>query len=151
VNCSKYFHIDENNDVKPNHDCEKYINQCGEEKNTEQNSNAQFDTNWIAPHSEYNLMSTNIWSDHAYELFCENSLTLLEKIVLMPLHVSVTVLRLKTNDIPFSSNGKWGNSKIFVLYKEIARQKIYHCMKWKIYLLLLLHYLTNWEKITRVQ
>ena len=105
VNCSKYFYVDENNDVKPNHDYAKYINKCRAEKNTEQVSHTQFDTNWIAPYSEYNLMSTNIWSDQAYELFCENSLTLLEKIVLTPLHVSVTVLRLKTNDIPFSANG----------------------------------------------
>ena len=73
VNCSKYFHVDENNDVKPNHDYAKYINQCRAEKNTEQDSNAQFDTNWIAPYCEYNLMSTNIWSDQAYDLFCENS------------------------------------------------------------------------------
>ena len=50
-------------------------------------------------------MSTNIWNDEAYDLFCENSLTLLEKIVLTPLHVSVTVMRLKTNNIPFSPKG----------------------------------------------
>ena len=74
-------------------------------KNTEQDSNTQFDTNCIAPYSEYNLMSTNIWSDQDYDLICENSLTLLEKTVITPLHVSVTVLRLKTNDIPFSAYG----------------------------------------------
>ena len=36
VNCSKYFHVDENINVKPNHDYAKYINQCRAEKNTEQ-------------------------------------------------------------------------------------------------------------------
>ena len=105
VDCSKYFYVDSNNDVKPNHNYVEYINQCRSEEDTEQELDDEFDTNWIAPYSEYNLMSTNIWNDEAYDLFCENSLTLLEKIVLTPLHVSVTVMRLRTNDIPFSAHG----------------------------------------------
>ena len=56
MNCSKYYHAHETNEVKPNHDYAKYNSQCRAEKNTEQDSNAQFDTNWIAPYSKYNLI-----------------------------------------------------------------------------------------------
>ena len=60
---------------------------------------------YVAPYSTQNLVFTNLWNDRAYDLFCENSLTLLEKIVLTPLHLSVTVMRLKTNNVPFSAHG----------------------------------------------
>ena len=45
-------------------------------------------------------MCTNAFDDEAYDLFID-SVTLLEKMVLTPVHVLVIILRLKTNNVPF--------------------------------------------------
>ena len=104
IDCSKYFHIDDSNNIKPNHDYSEYVRKC---RSADSNNTVidDFDVNQIAPYSAQNLVTTNLWNDEAYDLFCENSLTLLEKIVLTPLHLSVTVMRLKTNNVPFSAHG----------------------------------------------
>ena len=65
-------------------------------------------------------MTTNLWGDEAYELFVQNQLTLLKKIVLTPLHLSVTVLRLKTNNVPFSAHGVM----VFPLKKNLQAQSL---------------------------
>ena len=74
--------------------------------NVDQNANndTDFDVNDIAPYSEFNLMSTNIWNDQAYDRFID-TLTLAEKIVLTPVHLQVIIVRLRTNHVPHSSHG----------------------------------------------
>ena len=41
----------------------------GQKKNTEQDSNAKFDTNWVVSYSEHNLMSINIEKDQKSKMF----------------------------------------------------------------------------------
>ena len=67
-------------------------------------------------------MSTNIWNDEAYDRFCDTSLTLLEKIVLTPLLVSVTIMRLKTNNVYFSAHG--------VICYPLRKNSEARCLPW---------------------
>ena len=63
-----------------------------------------FKVNRIAPYSEQNLVSTNLFNDEAYDLFIK-SLTHLEKMVITPVHMQVMIMRLRTNNVAFSSHG----------------------------------------------
>ena len=63
-----------------------------------------FKVNEIAPFSEQNLVSTNLFGDEAIELFMD-SLTYLEKMVITPVHMQVIIMRLRTNNVAFSSHG----------------------------------------------
>ena len=105
IDCSKYFHIDDLNDITPNHDYAEYVRKCRAVDSSNNIEIGDFNVDDIAPYSKYNLMTTNLWGLEEYDFFVENSLTLLEKIVLTPLHLSVTVMRLKTNNVPFSKHG----------------------------------------------
>ena len=56
------------------------------------------------PYLDQNLVSTFIWNDNSYCVFVK-TLTYAEKMVLTPLHMQVVILRLRSNNIPFSSHG----------------------------------------------
>ena len=58
----------------------------------------------ICLYSEQNLVATDVYSDAAYRLFV-NTWTRAETMVLRPLHLMVTVMRLRANTIPFSKHG----------------------------------------------
>ena len=58
----------------------------------------------IAPYSELNLMTTNLWNDDSYTNFID-SLTQAELMVISPVHVQVIMYRLRTNNLPFVKNG----------------------------------------------
>ena len=51
IECSKYFHIDENNDIKQNHNYAEYVKRCRLDQEPEQSSNDGFDISRIAPYS----------------------------------------------------------------------------------------------------
>ena len=73
------------------------------EMETENNGN--FNVQEISPYSKENLISLNIWSEDGYKLFVERELTMAEKMVCTGVHQQVTILRLKTNGVPFAVNG----------------------------------------------
>ena len=106
VECSKYYHIDDNNDIQPNQNYTDYVARCRAscDTNSDEIEILDFNENEIAPYSEQNLMTTNRWNDEAYDLFVE-SLTELEKMVLTPVHLQVVIVRLRTNNVPFSPHG----------------------------------------------
>ena len=56
-----------------------YLRKCRESNGDD--APDSYNPNDIAPYSEYNLMSTNIWNDEAYDRFVE-TLTQAEKMVL---------------------------------------------------------------------
>ena len=119
VDCSKYYTINENNDLLPKADYGEYRRKqmrLGDERDTSESVNNQgvmgdredqgeeiFRVNRIAPYSEQNLVSTNLFNDEACDLFIK-SLTHLEKMVITPVHMQVMITRLRTNNVAFSSH-----------------------------------------------
>lgn len=117
IDCSIYYHVDENNDIQPNQNYAECVKTWKASRNVvpdssqDENpieeivpSDTDINVNDIAPYSDLNLMSTNIWSDEAYDMFVD-TLTLAEKMVLTPVHMQVTIIRLRTNNIQFSCHG----------------------------------------------
>ena len=117
MECSKYHYIDDDNNIKPKKNYADFVKQCKESSNTNrqgscegendidsENGNIDFNVNEIAPYSDMNLMSTNIWNNEAYDSFV-GTLTQAEKLVLTPVHMQVIIMRLRTNNIPFSCHG----------------------------------------------
>ena len=50
-------------------------------------------------------MSTNLWYDESYDLFIQ-TLTRAEIMTLTPVHMQQIIVRLRTNNVPFSCNGR---------------------------------------------
>ena len=58
----------------------------------------------IAMYSVQNLVSTDMFSDDAYRRFVE-TLTRAELMVLRPIHLFISIMRLRANKVPFSKHG----------------------------------------------
>ena len=111
VKCSGYYHVDKDtNNIVPNVNYPAFVQACRadlhntDEENNENDEIRDFDRTKINLYSDENLVSTCIWNDNAYKQFVK-TLSEAEKMVMTSLHVQVTVLRLRSNNIPFSKHG----------------------------------------------
>ena len=98
--CANYYTLDDDGNIKPKADYAKFVQDGQTSTDRQQKINVKL----INPYSAANLVATCIWNDEAYRLFVL-TLTEAEKMVLTPLHLQVCVLRLRVNNISFSSHG----------------------------------------------
>ena len=88
LDCSPYFKLDDINNLKSKSDYGEFRRKCMERGSRDslsveesvESEKEHFNVLDIAPYSEYNLMSTNIWNDEGYSVLME-SMTQAEKLV----------------------------------------------------------------------
>ena len=112
LDCSPYFKLDDSNNLKPKSDYGEFRRKCMERGSRDslsveesvESEEEHFNVLDIAPYSEYNLMSTNIWNDEGYGVLME-SMTQAEKLVCTPVHMQTHIVRCRSNGVAFSKFG----------------------------------------------